>query len=249
LFYELTEDYNLRRALYMSKAFRNYQFKTVKELLICGATEVASGKERKYVWNSIDPDVNELREGILDTFCAIHETEEDSDQIKVGNDFFEVSQYEIPTEVWLAKILNYSRRVALSERAFSKNKKVYTKTLDNPYNKENVLSPTGLKNALKIFAEYKKFDTTEGVSKELRKLTEYEGVFTVSEDYMEVLNEEKITYDLDFVNCLQITLPKVAGFGEFVEPSTKEVSIKALVGVEGNGNQTNNTTGDGGANQ
>lgn len=232
----------------MNKAFRNYQFKTVKELIICGATEVANGKERKYVWNSIDPDINELREGILDTFCAIHEAQEDSDQIQVGNDFFEVAQYEIPTEGWLAKILNYSRGVALSERAFSKNKKVHTTTLDNPYNKENVLSPAGLKNALKIFAEYNKFETTEGVSKQLRKLTEYEGLFTTSRDYVEVLNEEKVTYDLDFVNCLEITLPKVAGFGEFVEPSIKKVSIKALVGVKENGSQTNNSTGDGGAN-
>ena len=232
----------------MSKAFRNYQFTTVKELIICGATEVASGKERKYVWNSIDPDICELREGVLDTFCAIHDTEEDSDQIQVGNDFFEVSQYEIPNEVWLAKILNYSHRVALSERAFSKNKKIRTESLSNPYNKEKVLSPAGLKSALKIFSEYGKFQTTEGVSKQLRKLTEYEGVFTTSKEYFEVLNEESVTYDLDFVNILEITIPKVAGFGEFVEPSTKEVSIKALIGEKNNGNQNNTVQGDGGAN-
>lgn len=111
-----------------------------------------------------------------------------------------------------------------------------------------MLSPAGLKSALKIFSEYGKFQTTEGVSKQLRKLTEYEGVFTTSKEYFEVLNEERVTYDLDFVNVLEIAIPKVAGFGEFVEPSTKEVSIKALIGEKNNGNQNNTVQGDGGAN-
>lgn len=189
------------------------------------------------MWRAVDPDVIDLREKMLDTFCAIHDAEEDSHQIRVGNDYFDVSQYEIPNEVWLAKILNYTRRVSLSERAFAKKKKIYAKSLANPYNRDNVLSPAGLKEAYAIFSEYGKFQATTGVSKELRCITEYEAVFTNSDDYFEIINESDITYDLHFVNALKIKVDKLAGFGEIVEPSTKEVSIKALIGVKGNENK------------
>lgn len=226
----------------LMKQFRNYKFRTVKELIICGATEVANGKERKYVWNSVDPDIIAIRESMLDTFCAIHDAEDDSQQIRVGNDYFDVSQYEIPKEVWLAKILNYTRRVSLSNRAFAKKKKIYAKSLANVYNADNVLSPTGLKEAYEIFAEYNRFKDTEGVSKQLRNITEYEAVFTNSDDYFEIINEEGITYDQHFVNLLKIKIDKLAGFGEIVEPSTKEVSVKEIVGVKTNGQV--NTEGD-----
>lgn len=219
-------------------AWRKYDYTTVKGLLICGATLVASGKERKYVWNALDEDIIESRDDVFDTLCACFAAKENSDQVKVGNRYYDVTDYEIPAEEWLYRIVNFSHRVSLSDKAFGKGKYVELSTIDNSYNEDKVLSPSGFKEALKVFQEYGKFEQTKPIDKELQKLSNFEALLTDAEDtdVIEELYNDDCDYSREFAFLLEVRLPKVKGFGIKTETETRKVTVHNYLGVKENGN-------------
>lgn len=92
---------------------------------------------------------------IAHTLTALARAERCDDQVKAGNGYYQVSEYKVPSDINLYKVVNFSHRVGQSEYALRAQGigSMVTAEIDYTFDQEYVVRPSELEAIFDMFGK------------------------------------------------------------------------------------------------